>query len=330
MPASNHGGLTEFPAGITAIDTEYVKPQLDASHLVVRDGHAAFVDTGTSHSVPALLNALELKNIPVEYVDYILLTHIHLDHAGGAGALLEELPNAQVVVHPRGAAHLANPEKLVAGTKAVYGEKAFADLYGEILPIPENRIMAVEDGDSLTLGTSRLDFLHTPGHALHHYCIHDRGANVMFTGDTFGISYRAFDTSNGAFIFPATTPTHFDPEQAHSSIDRLLSLGADAAFLTHYSRVTELERLAEDLHSDLVAFVEIAKRCAHNADRNSRLEEIKAMMRAYLGARLDEHGFPDDPDRRDEWLEMDINLNAQGLSVWLDRQKNSQKSSGKK
>lgn len=321
MTATSQDGLTEFPGGITAIDTGYVKPQLDASHLVVRDGHAAFVDTGTTHSVPALLNALEWKNIPVEYVDYILLTHIHLDHAGGAGALLEELPNAKVVVHPRGAAHLVNPEKLVAGTKAVYGEQAFVELYGRVQPIPEERVMTVNEGDSLNLGASRLDFLHTPGHALHHYCIHDRGANVMFTGDTFGISYRAFDTKNGAFIFPATTPTHFDPEQAHASIDRLLSLGTDAAFLTHYSRVTELDRLAEDLHADLVAFVEIARRCAGNHDSGQRLEEIKAMMHAYLGARLDEHGFPDDPERRDEWLEMDVDLNAKGLSVWLDRQR---------
>lgn len=308
---------TDFAHGITAIDTDYVKPQLDASHLVIRDGRAAFVDTGTSHSVPQLLDALDERNVPVEYVDYVFLTHIHLDHAGGAGLLMENLPNARLVVHPRGAQHMASPEKLEAGTRAVYGDRAFDELYGEIRPIPAERIEIVEDGDRRMLGDSPMEFLHTPGHALHHYCIYDRAARAAFTGDTFGISYRAFDTANGEFIFPATTPTHFDPVQARDSIERLLALDIDYCFLTHYSRVSDLERLGEDLQGDLVAFTEIAKRCADEPDR---LVAIKRMMRAYLGARLDEHGFPDDDSRRDEWLEMDIDLNSKGLAVWLDRQ----------
>lgn len=309
--------IQHFPDGITAIDTGYVKPRLDASHLIVRGRRAAFVDTGTTHSVPALMTALETCNLPPEYVEYVFLTHIHLDHAGGAGALLQHLPNAKVVVHPRGARHMAEPHKLIESTKAVYGEAAFHELYGEILPVPAERILVAEDGDRLSLDGSAFDFLHTPGHALHHYCIHDRAANVMFTGDTFGISYREFDTAQGEFIFPATTPTHFDADAAHCSVDRLLALGAEAAYLTHYSRVTDLERLAEDLHSDLVAFVEIAKRCAEEPDR---ITAMKSMMRAYLGARLDEHGFPDAEARRDEWLMMDIDLNAKGLAFWLDRQ----------
>ena len=308
---------TDFDHGITAIDTDYVKPKLDASHLIVRDRRAAFVDTGTSLSLPRLLDALEERNIPVEYVDYVFLTHIHLDHAGGAGVLMEELPNARLVVHPRGAQHMASPAKLEAGTRAVYGDAAFDRLYGEIRPIPAERIETVEDGEYRMLGDSRLEFLHTPGHALHHYCIHDPDARAVFTGDTFGISYRAFDTANGEFIFPATTPTHFDPDQARDSIERILALDIDHCFLTHYSRVGDIERLGEDLQGDLVAFTEIAKRCADAPDRT---DAIRRMMRAYLGARLDEHGYPDDPAKRDEWLEMDIDLNAKGLAVWLDRQ----------
>lgn len=309
--------IEHFPHGIAAVDTGYVKPELDASHLIVRDRRAAFVDCGTSHSVPHLLEALERSNIPAESVDYLFLTHIHLDHAGGAGALIQHLPNAVVIVHPRGARHLAEPDQLIAGTREVYGDKAFVELYGEVLAVPAERIRIVEDGERVMLSDSAFDVLHTPGHALHHYCLFDRVANSLFTGDTFGISYRAFDTRNGAFIFPATTPTHFDPEQAHASIDRLLALNVDAAYLTHYSRVTELERLAEDLHSDLVAFVEIARRCA---DSDDRLGDMRKMMKAYLGARLDEHGVRDDKVLRDAWLDMDVRLNAQGLSVWLDRQ----------
>lgn len=306
-----------LPHGITAIDTGYVRPMLDASHLVVRNLRGAFVDTGTAHSAPRLLDAVQQAGLEPEDVDYIFLTHIHLDHAGGAGQLAEALPNATVVVHPRGAKHLAEPDKLVAGTQAVYGEKAFAELYGEILPIPAKRIKTVADGERLLLGGSPLEFIHTPGHALHHYCMVDLEGDGIFTGDTFGISYRDLDTRNGPFIFPATTPTHFDPDQAHASIDRLMRYHPQAMYLTHYSRVAgDLEKLAEDLHADLVAFVEIAQRCAEETDR---IEAIKCMMRAYLGARLDEHGFPDDPVRRDQVLDMDLTLNAQGLDVWLQR-----------
>lgn len=312
------GEYHDFPHGITAIDTGYVRPRMDASHLLVRNRRAAFVDTGTSHSVPRLMAALDRADLDPAQVDYILLTHIHLDHAGGAGALAQLLPNASVVVHPRGAAHLTAPDKLIAGTRAVYGATAFKKLYGDIVPVDAARIQTVDDRAMLTLGNSKLEFIHTPGHALHHYCMVDHDTRAVFAGDTFGISYRDFDTRHGAFIFPATTPTHFDPVQAHDSIDRILSYAPAALYLTHYSRVTELERLAEDLHCDLVAFVEIATR---SVGEKNPLLAIKRMMRAYLGARLDEHGFIEDPAYRNDLLGMDIDLNAQGLLHWLGRRK---------
>ena len=118
--------LTEFRAGITAIDTDYVRPKLAASHLVVDDGRAAFVDTGTTHSVPNLLATLEHKRIDRAAVDWVLATHVHLDHAGGAGALMRELPNARCAVHPRGARHLVEPSKLITGSIAVYGTSGFS------------------------------------------------------------------------------------------------------------------------------------------------------------------------------------------------------------
>ncbi len=304
--------------GINAIDTGFVRPSFDASYLIVRDGRAAFVDTGTRHSVPQLLAALGRLEIAVEEVDYVLLTHIHLDHAGGAGDLIEHLPNARVVVHPRGARHLAEPAKLVEGTRAVYGEAVFARYYGGVRPIPEDRIQVVEDGQRLRLGRSTLSFLHTPGHALHHLCVVDHDSGGIFAGDTFGISYRELDTDRGEFIFPATTPVHFDPEAAHASIDRLMAQGPHAIYLTHYSRVTNLERLASDLHRGLRAFVAIAERCAETSDR---LAAVKAEMRAHLAERLTEHGFEAQGSRIDEVLGMDIELNAQGLLVWLDRRR---------
>ncbi|MGH8363387.1 MAG: MBL fold metallo-hydrolase, partial [Gammaproteobacteria bacterium] len=236
----NTPDILDFSHGISAIDTDYVRPRLDASHLVVRGGRAAFVDVGVNHSVPLLLAALKQKNLDVGDVDWVFLTHVHLDHAGGAGELMKHLPNAKVLVHPRGAPHLSEPEKLVAGTQQVYGVEKFAALYGEIVPVPAERIQLVADNSRFRLNGSEFLCIHTPGHALHHYCIVDQDSRSVFTGDSFGISYRIFDTARGVFIFPATTPTHFDPEQAHASLDRIMSFDPQAVFLTHYSRVTGL------------------------------------------------------------------------------------------
>lgn len=307
---------TDFEHGITAIDTGYMGPMIDASHLIVEQDRAAFVDTGTSYSVPRLLDVLKLKNLDPGQVEYILVTHVHLDHAGGAGRLAQALPHAKVVVHPRGARHLANPEKLIAGAKAVYGEESFTELYGAIPAIEENRLRIVEDEEVLDLNGRPLAFIHTEGHARHHYCIVDERAGAIFSGDAFGVSYRTFDTHRGEFIIPTTTPVQFDPEPAHASVDRLMTYSPSAIYLTHYSRVTELERLAQDLHECLDAFVDIASSCAASHDREKLM---RADMYRFLSARLDAHGFDPDVKRRHALLELDIRLNVQGLCVWLDR-----------
>ena len=185
----NLPALVDYPAGITAVDTGYVRPHFDAAHLIVHGGRAAFVDCGTNSSVPHLLAALEAKGLARDCVDYLFLTHIHLDHAGGAGLLAQQLPNLKVVVHPRGAQHMATPEKLIAGVKAVYGEEHYRELYGEILPVPAERIIATTDGQRLELAGRPFEFIHTPGHAGHHHCIVDVEHGGVFTGDTFGVSY---------------------------------------------------------------------------------------------------------------------------------------------
>ncbi|MGD8827202.1 MAG: MBL fold metallo-hydrolase [Gammaproteobacteria bacterium] len=308
--------IIRYPQGIAAIDTGYVRPHLDASHLIMEGDRAAFVDTGTAHSVPRLLAALDALGVEREDVSYVLVTHVHLDHAGGAGALMRELPRAKCVVHPRGARHLVDPDKLVAGTKAVYGEDEFDRLYGEVVPIPAERVIEVNDGDSLSLAGRTLEFIHTPGHALHHYCILDPEASVVFAGDTFGISYREFDSERGAFIFPATTPVHFDPDAAHDSIDRIMDFGPEAIFLTHYSRVTDLDRLASDLHAELDACVDIATGCANAQDR---IACIADNLLEHLLERLEDHGCELPRSEQERLLAMDVDLNAQGLVVWLNR-----------
>ena len=308
--------IIDFTHDISAIDTEYLRPGLASSHLMVHEGRAAFVDTGANNAVPLLLATLEEKGIGRDQVDYVLLTHVHLDHAGGAGLLMEALPNAVAVIHPRGAPHMADPAKLEAGTRAVYGDKEFESLYGSLRPIEPDRIRTVSDGEVLSLSGRELEFIHTEGHARHHYCVVDRFANAIFTGDTFGLSYRDLDTDKGEFVFPTTTPIQFDPDALHASIDRIMGYAPQALFLTHYSRVTDLERLAADLHTDIDVSCGLARKAHDEDDREARLV---ADLTDHLYQRMDQHGCDSDLAWRQEIVGADMLLNASGLLIWLDR-----------
>jgi glyoxylase-like metal-dependent hydrolase (beta-lactamase superfamily II) len=302
--------------GVYRIDTEYLRPGLAASHLVVDDGHAAFVDTGAAPAHPRLMHALTELGLAPDQVDYVFLTHVHLDHAGGAGQLMRALPRARAVLHPRGAPHMVDPAKLIAGTVAVYGEAMYRELYGEIVPIAAERVVVANDGDRIVLGSRTFELLDTPGHARHHYCAHDLDHDDIFSGDTFGISYRDFDTAAGAFIFPTTTPVQFDPVALHSSLDRLMARRPRRMVLTHFGPVGDLERLSGDLHADIDQFVAVARRHAGEPEGADR---IAADVFAYLSARLDAHGFAGDEELRHQLLDPDVRLNTQGLEVWLAR-----------
>jgi glyoxylase-like metal-dependent hydrolase (beta-lactamase superfamily II) len=313
-----HPTITRHEHGISAVDTEYVRPGLAAAHIVEQDGRAAVIDVGTTHSVPYLLAALDELGIARTAIDFVILTHVHLDHAGGAGHLMRALPNAKAVLHPRGAPHLIDPAKLIAGSRAVYGNELFEKLYGDIAPLAADHVIVTRDGDHIELAGRRLDFIHTPGHALHHQCIVDGASQGLFTGDTFGLSYRDFDTARGAFIVPTTTPTQFDPEQLIASIDRIAGYRPQAVYLMHYSRVTDIPRLAADLKAQVHEFVEIARRAGAVPDPKAA---IMAGIRQLWLRRLREHGCTLPESRVDELLDTDLDLNAQGLVVWLERQR---------
>ena len=302
--------------GVYRIDTEYLRPGLAASHLVVDDGHAAFVDTGAAPAHPRLMQALTELGLAPDQVDYVFLTHVHLDHAGGAGQLMRALPRARAVLHPRGAPHMVDPAKLIAGTVAVYGDTMYRELYGEIVPVAAERMILANDGDRIALGSRTFELLDTPGHARHHYCAHDLDHDDIFSGDTFGISYRDFDTAAGAFIFPTTTPVQFDPAALHSSVDRLMARRPRRMVLTHFGPVGDLERLSGDLHADIDEVVAVARRHAGVPERADRIAED---VFTYLSARLDSHGFAGDEELRHQLLDPDVRLNTQGLEVWLAR-----------
>jgi glyoxylase-like metal-dependent hydrolase (beta-lactamase superfamily II) len=309
--------LTTFADGITAVDTEYVRPQMDAAHVVAAGGRAAVIDTGPNTAVPLILAALDQLQIAPEAVDFLFLTHVHLDHAGGAGALMRALPRATCVVHPRGAPHMLDPAKLIAGTRAVYGEELYSRLYGEILPMERERVAITGDGQRFELPGRTFECVHTPGHALHHQAIVDHGAGSIFTGDTFGVSYREFDTARGAWIMPTTTPTQFDPGQLKASIARLMQFRPSRLYLTHYSEVRDCPRLASDMHGCIDEFVKIA-RAAGPDDLGRIREDLCRLAHESLRA----HGCTMSDDEIDAILGKDFELNAAGLVAWLKREAN--------
>jgi glyoxylase-like metal-dependent hydrolase (beta-lactamase superfamily II) len=307
------------PHGITTLDAEYCSHGIAAIHLIVERGRAAFVDTGTTHSLPLVLAMLAEKQIAPEMVDYVMVTHVHLDHAGGAGAMMRAFPNAKLVAHPRGARHMIDPSKLIAGTIAVYGEAKTRALYGEIVPVPAQRVIEAGEGFTLDWGERHFRFLDTPGHANHHYCLWDETHRVLFSGDTFGLSYRLFDSDRGPFLIPTTTPVQFDPEALHASIERLISLAPETIYLTHFGGITPTRALADDLHRHIDRFVALARAADGRDDRH---EVLARDMSDYFWQELRRHGAPVEERVARAYLRNDCELNAQGMEVWLDRNKN--------
>jgi glyoxylase-like metal-dependent hydrolase (beta-lactamase superfamily II) len=302
-------------AGVYAIDTGFHRPRFDAAYLMVHEGRAAFIDTGTNHAVPRLLQALEALGLTSDAVDYVIPTHVHLDHAGGAGLLMRELPSAQLVVHPRGARHMVDPTQLYQGALAVYGQQEMDRSYGTLVGVPAGRVLTSSDGMVLSLAGRTLQFIDTPGHARHHHCVWDGLSQGWFTGDTFGLSYREFDTLEGAWIMPTSTPVQFEPDALCESVRRLLARQPRWMYLTHYGRVGDVQRLGQLLLDQIEAMVILGHALQNVPGRHDRL---KHSLRTLYRDRLAGHGI-NDAALVDELLAMDVELNAQGLAIWLDR-----------
>jgi glyoxylase-like metal-dependent hydrolase (beta-lactamase superfamily II) len=302
--------------GITVVDTGFVRPKFDASYLIVHAGRAAFVDTGPNAAVPRLLAALDAHGLGRDAVDYVIPTHVHLDHAGGAGLLMHHLPRAQLVIHPRGARHMIDPSVLMEGVRAVYGAEIAARDYGELMPVPADRVVTTSDGMVIELGGRPLRFMDTPGHARHHHCIWDEVSRGWFTGDTFGIVYPELHTPGGPYILPATAPVQFDQEALHASVQRLLSERPQFMYLTHYGAVTDAATLSVQFLAQVDAMADAARALASAPGRHDRLK--RACGDIYLGE-LRRCGSTLPEERLRELLATDIELNAQGLGAWLDK-----------
>lgn len=308
--------------GIHIVDTGLLRPRTESAYLIVERGRAAFVDTGTSPAVPRLLDALAAAGLGTEAVDWVVPTHVHLDHAGGAGALMRTCPNAQLLVHPLGTRHLVDPAALAASTRAIYGDATFERLYGELVPVDAARVVESHDGMTIELAGRPLQLFDSPGHARHHHVVWDATSRGVFSGDSFGISYREFDNARGAWILPTTSPTQFDPDDLRATVRRIAALEPQSVYLTHFGRIGGAARLADEFLGQLDRMVAIAGQCRTAGDRHAALSEA---LRELYRERVRAHGTPMTTAQIDDRLAMDVELNAQGLAVWLARRERAEK-----
>lgn len=301
------------------IDCNYIMPQVAAAYLIPAGDKACFIDNNTNYAVPALLEALGKAGYKPEDVSHIIITHVHLDHAGATGLLLSHCPNAIVVAHPRAATHVINPSRLVQSASAVYGADNFKKLYGEILPVPEARVYIPEDGEAMQVGDRELTFTYTRGHANHHFVIFDKKSKSIFTGDSFGIAYPLLQHGTRPFLFPSTSPTDFDAAEARISYDKILASGAERAYPTHFGAWTDMQGGHKMLQS---AMNEIEG--VFNDIKNSGREGDEAYRFAFSGFKtFFKRELADRnihlTEAEEKVLDMDIDLNAQGLAFAAQR-----------
>jgi len=306
-------------AAVTVIDSGYCRPHLAAVYLLSDRGDLAIIETATSPAAGRIMQALKERGFVPEQVRYIIPTHVHLDHAGGAGTLLQYCPNAKLLVHPKGARHMIDPSQLLAGTVQIYGQQKTRELYGTVIPVDRSRVRCMEDGEQVMLGHLTLQFINTPGHAFHHFCIHVPELVTLFSGDTLGIAYPELQLEHNRFIYASTTPVQFQPQLLLTSIDRLQSLKAKWVALTHFGLHRLDDVYFQQLRLSVASHRDIALAC-HNTAATSPLsreqliaERLQKYFRHTLDSDLSEAEFS-------ALLGNDIRLNAMGLETWLQRQ----------
>jgi len=315
-------GVICHPDGIACIDSGHGGQSRQAAvHVVVDHGRAAIIDTGSNASVPRVMAALATLDIAPEAVDWVILTHMHLAHAGGAGSLMCALPNARVVAHSSVAGQLTDPAALWERAVSVYGAEQTYRLFGWLTPVDMRRIVASCDGMELPLGERALTIQNAPGHTRHHIVVWDERARAFFTGDAFGVSYREFDVGGRSFVFPATSPSQFDPEAMIASIERMLERQPRQMFLAHFGCVVGVERLANDLYRLIHAQVALAR--AARGEGIARHVQILAGLEELVREECARQRWAVNAETSLNLLRPDLGLNAQGLGVWLDTEQDA-------
>ncbi|MBU8907322.1 MBL fold metallo-hydrolase [Desertibacillus haloalkaliphilus] len=280
---------------------------------VIQEDELTIVETGPSMSIPYVLEGLKTLQLDPRDVRYIIVTHIHLDHSGGAGLLLKDCPNATVVVHPRGARHLIDPTRLIKGARAVYGDD-FDKLFEPIVPIPEEKVIIKEDGETLAIGSDcTLRFYNTPGHSDHHFSIYDPVSNGMFTGDTIGIKYDQLSDQRFNLYLPTTSPNQFKPDAMLHSLERIKDMNVERIYFGHFGVSTDVDDVYQQVKEWIPRFVAAGEKATEEGrDYHAIAEDLLAMITDHLK----EKHVPDNHPIF-EILKLDTEICAMGIADYL-------------
>lgn len=253
--------IKPLAAGLDYVDLQFLgKPEIIATAILRGAGGVALIDPGPSTTIDNLRTALKQKGIGIGDVSQLLLTHIHLDHAGATGSLLRENPSIEVVVHERGAPHMADPAKLLASATRLYGEADMERLWGEFIAVPASNLRPVRGGETIVAGGRHLDVAYTPGHASHHVSYFDRASRVAFVGDTAGIRRGA-----GHYVMPPTPPPDIDLEAWRESEAKILAWDPDTLFMTHFGPYHGARLQVQQLWQNIDGWNRIVKRLIADA-----------------------------------------------------------------
>jgi len=290
--------MSRIASGLDFVDVKFLGyPQIIATAILHGPGGVALVDPGPSSTLPALRAALQERGIGPGDIRTILLTHIHLDHAGSTGTLVRELPHATVYVHARGAVHMVDPSKLLDSAKRLYGAD-MDRLWGEFLAVPETNVRALKGGEAIEAGGRTLEVAYTPGHASHHVCYFDRSSGVAFTGDVTGIR-----RGSGRYVMPPTPPPDIDLELWQQSLDRVMTWSPDTLFITHFGPWQGSRAHVEEIRDRLMDWGRRAKAVLDRADLDADAQcaefvrQITEDLRRHLPA--DEVEFYERAERSD-------------------------------
>ena len=300
---------TDLGQGLHIIDSGYNFPQHTAIYVIVDNGKVAIFDAAHTASAKRVVDTLKDLELKLEDVELLIISHSHLDHSGGAGALIKHLPNAKVFAHSKTAKHLIDPSTLIAGARTIYTDK-FDDLYGEIYPIASDRF--VTDINSWQLGNRTLEFFESPGHTFDHICVLDKTGDFVLAGDTFGVfTPKNFGVSKVVMRVPAA-PTQFSPKDWQDSTKKIVGKNTSRICLTHFGEVSEnLEEKAKELCDEIDFFVEIVTKAKQeNLGREFFAQETLKYWKERLGIT--------DDSSDTFYLNTDLLLTSKGLDHWMN------------
>lgn len=304
---------------VHTLETQYTgRKEFAACYLIEHQHRFVLVENNTVPCWPLVQAQMHQLGARIDNLDFHFITHIHLDHAGATGEVAKAYPKTMILGHPRALRHAVNPEKLIQSARSVYGTEAFEKLYGQISPVPANQIRELSDGEIIHWQDERIHVLHTPGHAKHHSCFHFEKAQAVFTGDTFGIYYPQLQKKGAFFIFPSTSPTDYDPEQAKLSIDRIASLGDLTFYPTHFGPMIQGKLAHARLSLFLDHSYQLCQKALNSLTTGQELAQFfsRSLLDFYAQYILSLGLVFTNEDW--ELLGLDLNLNGQGLAHYVE------------